>query len=355
MPREEIEPGETLESYFGRTKKNTLDNRPLNNFILKNFGFGEDKYVNKLSITKTNNTSNDPINPFQEDNEIQRKIKNLNKLSIRDANFQEEIHKLLEYTSKDLKEERRAFKTKAHFPLRFTPNLKSKSKWQVRWHPKAAPLVKYAYQIFHGSITPTHPAFHLKLQEILQLSERCIVCRLTNEEWKHPKGVIITGNQEGRCSAKIADPLVPQSAPNKVNLAETYTSITNSIKFLRTVPDARMPTRATLGSTAYDLYPIRDETIPPLLRKSISKGLSSEFPSDLYGHLSSRSGQSLKHSVNIINGVLDSDYRGTIHILLHNHSNKPYPITPKQAIAQILFIPISQLLLEETNKLSDTT
>ena len=95
--------------------------------------------------------------------------------------------------------------------------------------------------------------------------------------------------------------------------------------------------------------------IPLLLCKLISMGLSSEFPSDLYRHLSSRSGQSLKHSVDVINGVLDSDYRGTIHVLLHNHSNKPYPITPKQAIAQILFIPISQLLLEETNKLSDTT
>jgi hypothetical protein len=44
---EEIGPGETLESYFGhkkKTKKQTLDTKPLNEFILRNYGLGIQKY-----------------------------------------------------------------------------------------------------------------------------------------------------------------------------------------------------------------------------------------------------------------------------------------------------------------------
>ena len=47
----------------------------------------------------------------------QERFKQLNKLSIKDANYQEEIHKLLNYSSKDQKNEAKHIKQKAHFPL----------------------------------------------------------------------------------------------------------------------------------------------------------------------------------------------------------------------------------------------
>jgi len=120
---EVIAPGETLESYFGRnSKRNKLNNKPLNNFILKNYRLGENKY----SKEQQGNT-----NPFKEQELTQQKFQELNKLTIHDKNFQEEIYKFLLYEAKDQKDESKVFKQKAHFPLRFTPNLKSKSKWQV--------------------------------------------------------------------------------------------------------------------------------------------------------------------------------------------------------------------------------
>ena len=64
---------------------------------------------------------------------------------------------------------------------------------------------------------------------------------------------------------------------------------------------------------------------------------------------------SVKHSVDIVTGVLDSNYRGTIRVLLHNHSDQPYQLQPTQAMAQILFLPLSQLLMIEMQKLSETT
>ena len=142
MPKEEIEPEETLESYFGQIK-------------------------NK----KPTKTDSEASNPFQDKYQLQERFKQLNKLSIKDTTYQEEIHKLLHYSLKDQKDKAKHIKQKAHFPLQFTPNLKSKSKWQVRWHPKAASLVKYAYQIFHGSINTNNPSFNPELQKVLQLSE----------------------------------------------------------------------------------------------------------------------------------------------------------------------------------------
>ena len=92
MPREEIEPGETLESYFGQTKK-------------------------KLFNKKPPELNSEPSNPFQEEYRLQQKFKQLNKLSLKDATFQEEIHKLLNYSAKDQKDEAKSIKQKAHFPL----------------------------------------------------------------------------------------------------------------------------------------------------------------------------------------------------------------------------------------------
>ena len=50
--------------------------------------------------------------------------------------------------------------------------------------------------------------------------------------------------------------------------------------------------------------------------------------------------------------MIISDYRGVLKILLHNHSDQPFSDTPKQAIAQILFLPLCPLSLEESRELS---
>jgi hypothetical protein len=126
---EEIGPGETLESYFGhkkKTKKQTLDTKPLNEFILRNYGLGIQKY--KKTTKDTNNTqttSKSVTDPFKEIEQINQKFNDLNKLSIHDSKLQEEIHKLLEFTARERRMEAIRFKEKAHFPLRFTPNLNS--------------------------------------------------------------------------------------------------------------------------------------------------------------------------------------------------------------------------------------
>ena len=89
-------------------------------------------------------------------------------------------------------------------------------------------------------------------------------------------------------------------------------------------------------------------------RKSISTGLSCKIPSTVYGQVTSRSGVSFKHQINVVTSIIDSDYWGNINILLHNHSEQSYELDPKRVMAQLLFIPISQLSITEMNILSQT-
>ena len=52
--------------------------------------------------------------------------------------------------------------------------------------------------------------------------------------------------------------------------------------------------------------------------------------------------------------MIKSDYRGIIKVLLHNHSNQPYTTSPKQAIAQILFLPLVVAQVVEALEVSTT-
>jgi dUTP pyrophosphatase len=52
------------------------------------------------------------------------------------------------------------------------------------------------------------------------------------------------------------------------------------------------------------------------------------MPPNIYAQLMSPSGMSSKQLLDVIPGVLDSDYRGDIKVLLHNHSDKPITLEP---------------------------
>jgi len=159
------------------------------------------------------------------------------------------------------------------------------------------------------------------------------------------------GIRKGKCSAKIVDTLVPQTITNNT---KSFTIVMESIKFKKNHPAPTLPFQATTGSTAYNLFPLKKIHIPPMAQKSISTGLSCKMPPTIYGQVTSWSRMSFKHQINIVTGIINSNYQGNINVLLHNHSEHSYELDPKRAMAQLLFVPISQLSIMETNILSQT-
>lgn len=91
--------------------------------------------------------------------------------------------------------------------------------------------------------------------------------------------------------------------------------------------------------------------ILPGERKLIPTGLRFEIPRGYEIQVRSRSGLALKHGITVLNapGTIDSDYRGEIGIILFNHSNVSFTVTPKMRIAQLVLAPVyrARFLKEE--------
>lgn len=114
-------------------------------------------------------------------------------------------------------------------------------------------------------------------------------------------------------------------------------------------------TRATPQSAAFDLCANISEnlTIPPSGQELVSTGLYVALDNEIAMLLLPRSGNAAKYSVTLTNspGLIDPDYRGEVKVIVINHGDKDFVITPGARIAQAVFIKIIHpSLLEVLNK-----
>ena len=99
---------------------------------------------------------------------------------------------------------------------------------------------------------------------------------------------------------------------------------------------ATVPTRATKYSAGYDLYSNESVLVRARERAVIKTGISVAFSSECYGRIAPRSGLAAKYGIDVGAGVIDSDYRGEIMVLLFNHSVLPVEIKQGDKIAQLI-------------------
>jgi dUTP pyrophosphatase len=103
--------------------------------------------------------------------------------------------------------------------------------------------------------------------------------------------------------------------------------------------DVPFPKYQTPGSAAVDLHAAVKENIvlKPGERKLIPTGLATELPSGYVGEITPRSGLALKHGISIVNapGILDSDYRGEIGVILINLGDSDFVVKRNDRIAQM--------------------
>jgi len=100
--------------------------------------------------------------------------------------------------------------------------------------------------------------------------------------------------------------------------------------------NAILPTRATRESAGYDLYCLEGFDLLPQSRVLVPTGLVIGIPEGYYGRIAPRSGLSLKY-IDIGGGVIDSDYRGEIKVILINNSSTDIVrFQQKDRIAQLI-------------------
>ena len=113
------------------------------------------------------------------------------------------------------------------------------------------------------------------------------------------------------------------------------------VEVKRMVEEASLPTQATEGSAGWDLRSSVNRTLPPRETVVISTGLKMMIPTGYYGQIQSRSSFAAS-GITVEGGVIDSDYRGEIMVILRNHNIAPYRHPPayekwvKEEIQQLL-------------------
>ena len=119
--------------------------------------------------------------------------------------------------------------------------------------------------------------------------------------------------------------------------------------------DAKLPTRGSSGSAGYDLYAAESVTILAGTRALIKTNVCMAIPPTYYGRIADRSGLAYKNGITVLGGVIDSDYRGEIGVILHNTDSKNnFTCTAGDRIAQIIFERCYEFNLAEQT-LSNTT
>lgn len=123
----------------------------------------------------------------------------------------------------------------------------------------------------------------------------------------------------------------------------------------RLLPTAKAPARQTAGSAGYDIYSAVDTVVPPFCQCLIPTGLAIAIPDGYYGRMASRSSIVVTHKCCIDAGVIDSDYRGHMDVLMYNRSSEPFVITAGDRIAQLIIEKIGlPEVVESTNVLPAT-
>lgn len=112
--------------------------------------------------------------------------------------------------------------------------------------------------------------------------------------------------------------------------------MTERLLFKRLHTAARLPTRGSAGAAGLDLYAAEGLTIPPGGRAAVRTGLAAAIPAGFYGRVAPRSGLAVRHGIDVLAGVIDSDYRGEILCALVNHGVEPFEVEPGARVAQLV-------------------
>lgn len=133
----------------------------------------------------------------------------------------------------------------------------------------------------------------------------------------------------------------------------------SSIRVQKLHPQAKLPTYGSPEAAGADLYACLEEavTIQPGETFWVPTGIALEVPKGYAGLVFARSSMGAKRGLAPANkvGVIDSDYRGEIRVVLLNHSKQPQTLEPGERVAQLLVTPVLMPAFEEAAELTDTS
>jgi dUTP pyrophosphatase len=87
---------------------------------------------------------------------------------------------------------------------------------------------------------------------------------------------------------------------------------------------------------------------------AVPTGLQLQLPLGHVGLVWPRSGLAVRHGIDTLAGVIDSDYRGEVRVVLVNHGEAAFSIAAGDRIAQLLVQRVERAAFVATGELADS-
>jgi len=110
----------------------------------------------------------------------------------------------------------------------------------------------------------------------------------------------------------------------------------NVLRFKQLDPRAVLPKRGSALAAGLDVCSIEDVELQPKQRAMVRTGLAVAIPPGFYGRVAPRSGLAAKNGLDVLAGVIDSDYRGEICCILYNTGDEVIELASGSKICQLI-------------------
>lgn len=116
---------------------------------------------------------------------------------------------------------------------------------------------------------------------------------------------------------------------------------------------AQAPKRGNEFAAGYDLFTDSQQVLEPGSIVKIPTGVAIEIPIGFVGLILDRSSMGIK-SCKVFGGVIDSDYRGEINVLILNFSRTPITLDRGSKVAQLVITKHLDYSVEVVQELTPT-
>ena len=118
--------------------------------------------------------------------------------------------------------------------------------------------------------------------------------------------------------------------------------------------EGTLPQYATGGAAGADLRASSRTVLQPGTRAAVPTGIRVEIPPGYVGLIWPRSGLAVRHGIDTLAGVVDSDYRGEVAVVLVNHGGETVTLEAGDRIAQLLLQKVERARFESAATLEAT-
>lgn len=126
------------------------------------------------------------------------------------------------------------------------------------------------------------------------------------------------------------------------------------LQFKPLTPTAIIPIKAHATDAGFDMFVDEDCYIKKNTKQLLSTGIAMAIPEGYYGRLVGRSHIHTKTPLTVVEGVIDSEYRGEVKIMVHTFQGVDVPIIKGTSVAQLIIQPVINVESEVVDTLSTT-